>query len=165
MNWSAFVWVIFIGELLVFSRVSISFIDGWLSSAQVLKLGYVSGSFLQRGEEWVMALLVTPWVAYLMGEYQFAYLSGIGILIVAFAFWILFSSFVYSRSRVEQPSVYYHNGQATLACDIHTIHLALATWIIVMAYIPGISTITSMGIVITSIVTVIWGVSWGVVLK
>lgn len=182
MDWTRFVVVLFIGEMLVLLQALSSVADGYFSSAQIKTIGrwmsyrfhatnmpfvysYPQKScgytFLQHGGMWADVFIVSPLVAYLVGMYQFSYISIIPsakILIIAFGVWILLAIFVFAPAGKEMPEAHAHGGHVTAAGWIHVAYATMATWIVAMVYIPEFSTppVSKRDIITVSFALIPW---------
>lgn len=160
MNWSLFILVMIVGEVLVFLQAVASSRDGYFSERQMFQQGTRGYSFLQHGGMWADFLIITPLIAYLVGKYNFSYLStwSLGIIYVSFVLWLSLAIFLYAPMGKNSPEAHTHDGKTTVAGGIHIVYATLASWIIAMVYIPNMSEPHLLGrdIIITSGALIPW---------
>ncbi len=162
IDWGRFIDVMIIGEWLVFLQALFSFWDGFFSATQMSRKGHHGYSFLQHGGMWCDVIIITPLVAYLVGKYQFAYLSplSITIAIVALVVWTALAVFVFTPAGKIMPEAHTHDGYVTEAGWILVVYATLASWVIVMWYVSGLETppISENDVAIVSFVLIPWAI-------
>lgn len=137
--------------------------DGFFTHRQMKSVHHIDkkhgDSFLDHGGMWSDIFIVSPLVAYIINKYVFAYDSrlSLGVLFIAFVLWTVLALVVYAPSGMKRPEAYTRNGRVTDAGWAHVLYVAVATWIITMAYAGAMTpTISNMDIGIISFVLSIW---------
>ncbi len=186
INWARFIVVMVLGEGLMFLQAFLSFQDGYFSVAQrvcssdeglpgrlrLLSSGTIflmpphtrqGYTFLQHGGMWFDVFAITPLVAYLVGKYQFAYLSppSIEIAVVALVVWVALAVFVFAPAGEIMPGAHTHDGYVTEAGWSLVVYATLASWIIAMVYIPNlvVPAVSKTDIAIVSGLLVPWAIT------
>ena len=154
--------ILALGEFIVALQGIAAVLDGFLTRAQMLWVhNTVKGySFMEHGGMWADAFIVTPLLAYLMSNYNFAYSStgSVAFLVAAFALWALLAAKMYAPLGAAMPEAHAHDGYVTVAGWIHVLYAAVATWIIALAYLPGMAEpqVSSADIIIVSAALSFW---------
>lgn len=162
MNWSLFILVIIAGEGLILLQAFAAFRDGLFSDNQDewSRWHGQAYTFLQHGGMWADFFIITPLVAYLVGEYQFYYLSSLGlsILVVSLVLWTILAVYIYAPMGKQSPEAHAHDGNITIAGWIYVLYATFASWIIAMMYIHNMAEpyLLNKDIIITSVALVPW---------
>ncbi|MES2436626.1 MAG: hypothetical protein V4519_01325 [Patescibacteria group bacterium] len=138
--------VLMIGLGLVLLQAVCAYLDGFLTQAQMRRRGIMNGySFMEHGGMWADVFVITPLVAFIMGNYKLPFYTGPGIITMMFLmFGAIGLGMLFSRQALEHPEAHTHDGQTTAAGWVHGLYAVFGLSVCVLFYlfpvVPQIST-------------------------
>mgnify|MGYP001336769392 CR=1 FL=1 len=122
---------------LVFIQGLLSWYDGYLTQGQMRASGINNGwAFVEHGGMWGDAFFISPILAYLLGTYQIAYVSTVGLVTFAIIAAGGLAAGCWHRDRgITEPEAHTHDGRTTKAGYIHALFAVFAIWTITLAYL------------------------------